>query len=125
MHVSRYFVLESDPFMNRSIESDLVDLLGVHFVFVAPNDIHNSHLGLLVEETTLAVFECDLLLNDRFFTPFAFFSSDPECILYEYSLALRPINPAITFPPASSLKMPGTFFVLSGWNSRWMVGWVV
>ena len=72
MRVCVDFVLKNDPLVIFDIKSDLIDLFGVQFVLVAPDDIHCSHLRFLVEETTLLVFECDLLLDDRFFDPLCF-----------------------------------------------------
>ena len=64
MSVCADLVLKNNPLVIQSIESNLIDLLGIDLVIVASNNPHRSSLWFLTEETSLVVIECDFLFDD-------------------------------------------------------------
>ena len=109
-------IFQDDPFVILMRQRHLVYVysLCVNIVFTRPDDVHTSHLRLLIDKGVFEILKCDIILHDILLDALALFGLlSFISIKYAYNLALRPTNSTTCSPPASSLNIPVTFLLTS------------
>ena len=112
--LSVYSVGHNNSFVIVKSEGNFINFFGINLMTMTSYDIHFSMLFLPAKQALSVVTELNTPFCNILCHPLTFFlSSESSSILQECSVALKPTNSTICFPPASSLSIPSTLLLSS------------